>query len=236
MPTVGLIRGPTTESSSSNPRKRSAPSSADSPATAARAIQPRPSFIASINGQNDPMMHNIAAERGGEPPKKKRGRPSKADLERRKSEAEARGQPFPSPNTTPHKAPIAGRIDTSAPAQDSTASAAPMATMVSPTEGVEDSTSSTPKKRGRPPRSFMDAKKLEVEATATATGGSGEGIASDQEVIRETQQSDFAAPESLVVALPERATHSEGDRDIHMKEAEVHESSGTLPAYLERTE
>lgn len=118
------------------------------------------------------------------------------------SEAEARCQPFPSPNTAAHKAPIASRIDTSIPAQDFTASAAPMAMMISPTEGAEDSTSSTPKKRGRPPKAFMDAKKLELGATAIAAGGSGEGIASAQEVIKETQQSDIAAPDSLVVAMP----------------------------------
>ena len=236
MPAVGSVRGYPSESSPSNPKKRPAPTSADIPAPTARAIQPRPSFIASINGQNDPMMHNIAAERGGEPPKKKRGRPSKVDLEQRTAEAEARGQIYPSPKTSAHKAPKESRIDTSFPAQDVAATGMPMAMMVSPTEGVGDSTSSTPKKRGRPPKSLMDTNKLEFEGTAAAAGGIGEGIGSAQEVIQETQQPDFAAPERLLVALQERTAHVEGKQDIHMKEAEAHESSGTLPAYLGGTE
>lgn len=236
VPAVGSVQGQVSESSPSNPKKRPVPSSADSPATVARAIQPRPSFIASINGQNDPMMHNIAAERGDEPPKKKRGRPSKADLEQRMAEAEARGQPYPSPKTSAHKAPKAGGIDTSARAQKIATSGAPMAMMVSPTEGFEDSNSATPKKRGRPPKSMTDAKKLELEDTATAAGGIEEDIGSAREVIQETQQPYFTAPEGALATSQEYAAHVEGEGDTHIKEADVHESSGILPAYSGKPE
>ena len=182
------------------------------------------------------MMHNIAAERAGEPPKKKRGRPSKADMEQRTAEAEARGQVYPSPKTAGHKAPKADRIDTSFPAQDVAASGAPKPTTGSPTEGVKDSASSTPKKRGRPSKPSMDVKKLELEATAAAAGRIGEGVRSDPDVIQETQPSDFAAPDRSLVPLHERVAHAEGGSDIHMTEAWVHESSGTLPPYSGRTE
>jgi len=236
VPAVGSVRGQVFESSPSNPKKRHAPSSADSPAAAARAIQPRPSFIASVNGQNDPMMHNIAAERSDEPPKKKRGRPSKVDLEQRIAEAEARGQAYPSPKTSAHKAPKAGRIDTSTLPLKVASSDAPMTTMVSPTDGSGDSTSATPKKRGRPPKSFMDAKKTELEDTGATAGGIGEGIGSAREVIEETQQPYFTAPESALGTSQEHTAHAEGERYTHMIGADVDESSGTLPAYSGRTE
>lgn len=237
MPAVGSVRGQVSESGPANTKKRPAPTSTDSPATAARAIQPRPSFIASINGQNDPMMHNIAVERGGEPPKKKRGRPSKSDLEQRMAEAGARGQPYPSPKTGAHKAPKPDRISTGAPSQDVVTTGGAPTAMVSPPEGFGDSASSTPKKRGRPPKPF-DARTSELEATGVAAGVIGGGIGSPREVIQETQQPYSTAPESTLATSQEKehAGHMEGKGDTQMKEADVHESSGTLRAYVEKTE
>lgn len=182
------------------------------------------------------MMHNIAAERGDEPPKKKRGRPSKADLGQRMAEAEKRGQPYPSPKTSAHKAPKAGGIDTSTPAPKDATAGAPMAMMLSPTKGFGESNSATPKKRGRPPKSMTDAKKLELEDTATAAGGIEEDIGSAREVIEETQQPYFTAPEGALATSQEYTAHVEGQEDTHMKESEVHESGGTLPAYSGKTE
>ena len=235
-PAVESIRGGQTSPSSGSgpaiPRKRAAPTSADSPATAARAIKPRPAAFAGLNGSQDAMAHNKAAETSGQPPKKKRGRPSKADLEQRMAEAAARGEPYrPSPKTTAHRKPKAERIMTATSARTSAVGGAPMAMMVSPSEGYGES-AATPKKRGRPSKSVMEAKQRELEDTGAAAGGAME---SGQEVIKETQQSEFAAPESLLIAMHERALLSEGDRDIHMRESDTLESSGTLPAYSGRT-
>ncbi|KAI9877788.1 MAG: hypothetical protein M1830_002792 [Pleopsidium flavum] len=224
------------ESSPSNPKKRPAPSSADSPATAARAIKPRPAFIASINGENDPFFQNTAAETGGEPPKKKRGRPSKVELQQRVAEAAARGEIYPSPKTSAQKKDKVGNVLTGAPGRIGAAGGAPIAMMVSPTDAVIYSASSTPKKRGRPAKAVADAKKIALEATATAAGQIKGEMEPAQEVVKETQQSEFAAPESLLAGMEEHAIHAEADQDVHMKEAEILESSGTLHAFSGMTE
>lgn len=65
---------------------------------APRAIQPRPpastaSYSSESSAQLSPRLDSAAA---GEPPRK-RGRPSKAETERRKAAAEARGETYPPP-------------------------------------------------------------------------------------------------------------------------------------------
>ncbi|KAF9884264.1 hypothetical protein FE257_001939 [Aspergillus nanangensis] len=74
---------------------------ADKPIIAPRAIQPRPATsIASYSSESgasallSPGSESMAGR--GEPPRK-RGRPSKAESERRKAAAEARGEPYPLP-------------------------------------------------------------------------------------------------------------------------------------------
>ncbi|PLB51823.1 hypothetical protein P170DRAFT_348341 [Aspergillus steynii IBT 23096] len=75
---------------------------ADKPMRAPRAIQPRPAgaSTASLSSESgasalvSPGAESVAAR--GEPPRK-RGRPSKAESERRKAAAEARGETYPPP-------------------------------------------------------------------------------------------------------------------------------------------
>lgn len=75
---------------------------ADKPIRPPRAIQPRPAgaSTASLSSESgasalvSPGTESIAAR--GEPPRK-RGRPSKAESERRKAAAEARGETYPPP-------------------------------------------------------------------------------------------------------------------------------------------
>jgi hypothetical protein len=72
----------------------------EKPAAAPRAIQPRPPLSArqfgSESGSPGPMSPGWESTvgKGGEPPRK-RGRPSKAESERRKAEAKARGEEYP---------------------------------------------------------------------------------------------------------------------------------------------
>lgn len=157
-------------------------------------------------------------------------------MQQRVAEAAARGEIYPSPKTSAHKGDKAGHVLAGTPEHGAPTGGAPIAMMVSPTEAFVDSASSTPKKRGRPTKAVVDAKKLALEATATAADQIGDEMEPAQEVVKETQQSEFAAPGSLLVGMEEHAVHAEEDQDTQMKEPEILESSGTLQAFSGRTE
>ncbi|CAL5874084.1 uncharacterized protein PFLUO_LOCUS8371 [Penicillium psychrofluorescens] len=80
---------------------------ADKPILAPRAIQPRPpvSSAASYSSESGASAAQVSprlettASATGEPPRK-RGRPSKAETERRKAAAEARGETYPPPRSS----------------------------------------------------------------------------------------------------------------------------------------
>ncbi|PLN75115.1 hypothetical protein BDW42DRAFT_44096 [Aspergillus taichungensis] len=91
---------PAAPSDSVNPRKRPILPS-DKPILAPRAIQPRPTTSAPpfSNESGFPALISPGSESGtarNEPPRK-RGRPSKAESQRRKAVAEALGEPYPPP-------------------------------------------------------------------------------------------------------------------------------------------
>ncbi len=102
-------------------RKRQYPSG-DGPMAVDRIIQPRISDFSSVNEPFHPPAAAPPAAGPGEPPKKKRGRPSKAEYEIRMAEYAARGEPLPPPRKpkTPKR---------------STERHAPTATMFTPTPG-----------------------------------------------------------------------------------------------------
>lgn len=65
----------------------------------ARALQPRPSAISTLSPSAEPQMntaYNVVTEQG-ERPRKKRGRPSKLEVEERIAAAEARGEVYQPP-------------------------------------------------------------------------------------------------------------------------------------------
>lgn len=62
-----------------------------------RIIQPRTSEFSAVNETYHSPLHPAAPSPGGEPLKKKRGRPSKAEYEVRVAEYAARGEPYPAP-------------------------------------------------------------------------------------------------------------------------------------------
>ncbi|KAI9799708.1 MAG: hypothetical protein M1825_004443 [Sarcosagium campestre] len=74
-----------------NPRKRPL-SIKEQSSPAGRTLQPRPPAFSPLNG---PVYQPVPAEDLSQPPKKKRGRPSKAEAEFRAAEAAARGEPYP---------------------------------------------------------------------------------------------------------------------------------------------
>ncbi|KAI9810566.1 MAG: hypothetical protein M1826_003522 [Phylliscum demangeonii] len=64
-------------------------------AAANRALQPRPLAYASVNGEQGTLMPAPSIDPSAEPPKKKRGRPSRAESDARAAAAAARGEPYP---------------------------------------------------------------------------------------------------------------------------------------------
>ena len=62
-----------------------------------RDIQPRPLSFSSVNGQQQMIAPAPIAISPVEPPRKKRGRPTKSEFERRQAEARERGEVWPKP-------------------------------------------------------------------------------------------------------------------------------------------
>lgn len=77
------------------PKKR--PYGSDGSMAVDRIIQPRTSEFSAVNETYHSPLHPAAPSPGGEPPKKKRGRPSKAEYEVRVAEYAARGESYPAP-------------------------------------------------------------------------------------------------------------------------------------------
>lgn len=77
------------------PKKR--PYGSDGSMAVDRIIQPRTSEFSAVNEAYQSPLHPGAQNPAGEPQKKKRGRPSKAEYEVRAAEYAARGEPYPAP-------------------------------------------------------------------------------------------------------------------------------------------
>ena len=151
-PFGNLDPGATTSKS----KKRTQPGS-EGPMTVERIIQPRTSDFSTVNEPYNPSFYapsaSVPTPALGEPLKKKRGRPSKAEHEIRVAEYAARGEPYPAPRKSKS-------------ARQSTEASAPTATMLTPTaqgsgngkldstpkatEAGEEGLDSPAKKRSRP--------------------------------------------------------------------------------------
>lgn len=83
----------------SKPKKKRPASGGNIPSAIDRMIQPQqPSNFASVNPSSDPATDQGATDSlSGGPPKKKRGRPSKAEYEAKVAEAAARGEEYHPP-------------------------------------------------------------------------------------------------------------------------------------------
>jgi hypothetical protein len=72
----------------------------DAASPLAREIQPRPPVMNTINGQQQQIPGPVTMS-PIEPPRKKRGRPTKSEFERRQAEARERGEVWPKPRNKP---------------------------------------------------------------------------------------------------------------------------------------
>lgn len=161
----GSSRLPDTHSGK-RPFPSEGPTSAPPMASRYPDIQPKPVGIGSV----------MSANSLEEPPKKKRGRPPKAETELRREAARIRGEPYPA-QKRPNMA-AAAAISATAAAQSSSGPSSAIArapfqarTPPPPPEQplpMEVETSSGKKRRARPPRLEADPRRSEEEAAITA--------------------------------------------------------------------
>lgn len=150
-----------------------------------------------------------------EPPKKKRGRPSKAEQEIRAAQAAERGETYPPPKKV--KTP-----------RSSMAGGAPIAVMTTTptTEAPSPGMTSTDKrKRGRPGKTHPEGSKSSLEATAHAV----EQMQADSgnisgEVVAETQAPEYTSPYHTLADMQEQTDGG----DVRMMESETAASGHTL--------
>ena len=143
---------------------------------AGRTLQPRPPTFASVNGQTVSPYQSSPTDEALQPARKKRGRPSKADVEARTAAAAAKGELY-QPLKVPKLAQATPSRDEPAPARPSSvaimnASASPVLETADPGSGK--------KRRGRPTKEEAQAKRLLLEAAAVAASGQPAGEASGQ--------------------------------------------------------
>lgn len=151
-----------------------------------------------------------------EPPKKKRGRPSKAEQEIRAARAAERGEIYPPPK----------KVKTPRPSMEGRG--APVAVMATPptTEAPSPAVISTEKrKRGRPAKAQPEASKLSLEATAHAVEQmQAEAGHVSGEMVAETQAPEYTSPYHTLAEMQQQAEQG----DVRMMESETAESSHTL--------
>lgn len=203
---------PSPQNASKPKKKRPAPSE-NVPSAVDRMIQPQQSIsIPSANFPSDPATDQGAtASMLGGPPKKKRGRPSKAEHEAKVAEAAARGeeyQPPPKRKKTPR----------------SSLQGAPNAGMVASSMTEVGAAYASPTGKGKarkPKKASEEAIGLASEPTTRnfaleATAYAADHIHFDEEkpvksTIPETQASEFEARESLLAGMREHAEQAAPD-------------------------
>ncbi|KAL8745286.1 MAG: hypothetical protein Q9190_002569 [Brigantiaea leucoxantha] len=162
-------------------KKRPAPSSEVSPAVN-REIQPRAQGFVTVNEPIETTAYPPSLADPGEQPRKKRGRPSKAEVEMKAAEAAARGELYPQPR----------KLKTSKPTE-STGNTAIMFTPVSTGQSDIPGSSSSRKRQTKP--------KAKKEA---GPGGSG------LEATAETASQPLQEPETFSTTFGSVIRPSEG--------------------------
>ena len=137
-----------------------------------RIIQPRIEF-SSINEPYTSPHHPLAPVIPGEPPKKKRGRPSKAEYEIRLAEYAARGESYPAPrkSKTPRQS-AEGYAPTAVMFPSNTTEAGEGRALSTPTtmEVGEGNTASPGKRRSRPSKVETGSRNIHLDTSALAAG------------------------------------------------------------------
>ena len=125
-----------------------------------RELQPRTPGFSAVNEPSEPTAYPMALADTGDQPKKKRGRPSKAELEIKVAEYAAQGKPYPPPRKQKPPRP---------PSEDTRTTGPTAITFTPVTVGPSDTVAaSSGKKRTPKPKIPKNERNLALEATATA--------------------------------------------------------------------
>ncbi len=180
-----------------------------------RIIQPRISEFPSVNDPYSSSHHPAPTSAGGEPPKKKRGRPSKAEYEVRVAEYAARGETYPAPRKSKTKRHSTGSQGAVFPTTKTEAGESrPPSALV----GLEASEADSPpgRRRARPSklsRNFtLDTSALEQRPGESArTDVNTLAEAASDKPGPENQPSDLGYQGNLAVQMQEHAARVESE-------------------------
>ncbi|KAI9776668.1 MAG: hypothetical protein M1816_005159 [Peltula sp. TS41687] len=219
-------------------RKRGAATFKEPSTSATRALQPRPATFGSLNGEQTAIMQASPGEGGAvEPPRKKRGRPSRAEMEARQqaaAAAAARGDVYPpakSPRTpktakAAERRSLGGNLDMTG----FSPSLMPTATMVVATPSVSLggppglAGSTGKRRRGRPTKAETEAKRALLEAAAAAHAAQNQDNQMDA---RHDTLDDDSAVARLMQTAAEEADEAD-EADVQMAGSLGVQSSATL--------
>jgi len=196
-------------------KPRRPPSFGDPPPVTERFLQPRPAGFAPVNG---PEL--ISPTTDEMKPRKKRGRPSKEEHDRRVAEAEARGEIYPKPRKpkTPRPSMEGQGVET----VEILGGGAPTAIMFTPNKTIHASPTSPTSRK----------KVLENVAIESATTPAGRVSHEEQRAAesapREPHLTEFGPRESELLSPRQRAVTTEG-ADIEMGSTEPAASSASVP-------
>ncbi|KAA6412011.1 MAG: hypothetical protein FRX48_04161 [Lasallia pustulata] len=205
-----------TSASPKKKQKRSLPTG-EASTSSARSIQPRPIAFIPVNGQE-----GTSTVVSGERPKKKRGRPSKAEQEIRAAQAAERGEVYP-----PLK-----KVKTPRPSVEGGAPVAIMTTSPTAEAPSPPMLSADKRKRGRAGKVQPETSKKSLEATAHAVEQMQDAVEPLQaeagqppgEVVAETQAPEYTSPYHKLAKTHEQAEQG----DVRMMEPETVRGSYTL--------
>lgn len=197
----------------------------ESPVIADRTLQPQLSNFPSVNASSDPVALQTAPSTTiGEPPRKKRGRPSKEEFDKRVAEAARRGEVYPPPRKRKTPRPSAEGV--------------PGATMGTPAMAQAGTTGegSTGKKRAKKPNpvtveSNPDPEVTESKLAPDATEAlEATASAADNKMQIDTEGAvPSPIPETQTMEFPTRESLLAGTREHAAREApETMQSSSTL--------
>lgn len=201
------------------PKKR--PYGSDGSMAVERIIQPRTSEFSAVNETYHLPLHPAAPSLAGEPPKKKRGRPSKAEYEVRVAEYAARGEPYPAPRKSKASRRSAETQALFTPTKIETMDNRPASTLAM----MEASEPGSPSGKRRPrPNKLSRNFTLDTSALTQLPGERGQGgtntaaEAAGERPGLETQPSDLVHIGDLAVQAQEHPAHLASDlvRDVEI--------------------
>ena len=197
-------------------KPRRPPSFGDSPPVTERFLQPRPAGFAPVNG---PELTSPTTDEMK--PRKKRGRPSKEEHDRRVAEAEARGEIYPKPRKP--KTPRPSMEGQGAETVEVPGGGAPTAIMFTPNKTIHAT-----------PTSLTSGTEVAENATIeSATKPAGQVSHEEQRAIEnplaESKRIEFGSRESVLPSLTQRTIPTTEGTDIEMGSAGLAVGSASVP-------